>query len=238
VSSDGTRITVQTPAFTGAFTSVACDDNGDGQMGTKSQPSAVDVTVTSLATGCADTFAKGFSYNPDDTSCRGDLKGPPVADFDFAVNFQTVAFSDRSTGGAPDSWLWDFGDTASGFNNSSTLQNPVHNFTTAGSYLVRLTVKNKLGSSSIVKTVQAKVPPPVADFTFSTSGRTVSFTDNSANRGGPPASWLWDFGDSGASNQPNPTHTYAGSGPTSFSVKLTVTNASGTDSVTKVVTVQ
>jgi len=237
VTPDGTKITVQSPAFTGAFESVACDDNKDGQMGMKSQPAAVDVKVTSLATGCADTFPKGFSYTPDDTSCRGDLKGPPVADFDFTVNFQTVAFSDRSGGGAPDSWLWDFGDPGSGFNNSSTQQNPTHTFTTPGNYLVRLTVTNKLGSSSVVKTVQAKVPPPVADFTFSVSGHTVNFTDTSGFRGGTPASWAWDFGDSGTSTQQNPTHTYGGSGTMSFVVKLTVTNASGTDTVTKQVTV-
>jgi len=102
---------------------------------------------------------------------------------------------------------------------------------------VRLTVTNKLGSSSVVKTVQAKVPPPVADFTFSVSGRTVAFTDNSGNRGGTPANWAWSFGDSGTSTQQNPTHTYGGTGTASFSVTLTVTNASGTDTVTKQVTV-
>ena len=46
----------------------------------------------------------------------------------------TVNFTDLSTGG-PESWLWDFGD-----GETSTLQNPGHDYFTFGIYTVSLTV--------------------------------------------------------------------------------------------------
>ena len=102
-----------------------------------------------------------------------------------------VAFSDVS-GGNPASWEWDFGD-----GNSSTLQNPVHVYSSSGSYTVNLTITNTLGSNSSVKTNYIKVFSPVgADFSgVPRSGITpfpVSFTDTST---GSPTGWAWYFGD-------------------------------------------
>ena len=74
---------------------------------------------------------------------------------------------------------------------------------------------------------------PIASFTQAVTSSTVaSFTDTSAN---VPTSWAWDFGDGGSSNAQNPTHTFA-AGHT-YTVKLTVTNASGTSTVTNSVMV-
>ncbi len=53
----------------------------------------------------------------------------------------TIQFTDRSSG-QPTSWSWDFGD-----GGTSTLQNPVHTFSTPGAYPVRLVVSNPAGSS-------------------------------------------------------------------------------------------
>jgi len=75
--------------------------------------------------------------------------------------------------------------------------------------------------------------PPVADFVGSpTSGSApllVNFTDLST---GDPTSWAWTFGDGGTSTAANPSHSYAANG--TYTVSLTVTNASGSDSETKV----
>jgi PKD repeat protein len=197
----------------------------------KFRPKAVDVKVTSLATGCTDTFALAFSYNPTDPSCRGDVqvKAPPVADFVFAANFLTVAFSDRSTGGAPTSWKWDFGDGA-----MSTVANPTHTYAQAGSYLVQLTATNSAGSSSLAK--QVKVVALKADFNFSAgnpdSPRTITFVDQST---GPPAAWSWSFGDGATSTAQNPTHTYTN--PGTYFVYLTVTSGSLSDTTNKQVPV-
>ncbi len=54
----------------------------------------------------------------------------------------TVQFADRSTGG-PQSWSWDFGDGA-----TSSARNPVHTYTSPGTYTVRLTVATTTGRST------------------------------------------------------------------------------------------
>ena len=57
---------------------------------------------------------------------------------------------------------------------------------------------------------------------------TVYFTDSSSNS---PSSWSWTFGDGGSSSSQNPSHTYTSAG--TYSVSLTVSNAYGSDSLTR-----
>jgi PKD repeat protein len=54
----------------------------------------------------------------------------------------TVIFTDASTN-TPTSWYWDFGD---GNTTENTVQNPIHLYTTAGTYTVNLTATNEYGS--------------------------------------------------------------------------------------------
>lgn len=74
---------------------------------------------------------------------------------------------------------------------------------------------------------------PVADFignpTTVQVGANVNFTDLSTNA---PTSWSWTFGDGGTSTQQNPVHSYASTGQ--YTVSLTATNATGSDTETKV----
>ena len=80
--------------------------------------------------------------------------------------------------------------------------------------------------------IQAGNVPLNADFTASpTSGTAplaVSFTDVST---GGPTSWSWNFGDGNTSTQQNPTHTYSTAG--TYSVSLTVSNATGSATASK-----
>ncbi len=84
---------------------------------------------------------------------------------------------------------------------------------------------------------EASSPAPVADFEYSPLqpkvGQKVTFTDRSA---GDPTSWKWSFGDGSTSTQRNPSHTFTTTG--NKNVKLTVSNASGSDSVTKTINVR
>ena len=78
--------------------------------------------------------------------------------------------------------------------------------------------------------------PPVANFTFTTSGLTANFTDTSTDSDGTIASRSWNFGDGTTSTSTNPSKTYAAGG--TYTVVLTVTdNAGGTGSRTSAVTV-
>jgi PKD repeat protein len=67
-----------------------------------------------------------------------------------------------------------------------------------------------------------RVQPPVARFSYSFTGTTVSFTDLST---GTPDAWYWTFGDGTTATIQNPSHTYAQSG--SYWVTLTVSNNGG-----------
>ncbi|GAA0371238.1 hypothetical protein GCM10009092_39490 [Bowmanella denitrificans] len=77
--------------------------------------------------------------------------------------------------------------------------------------------------------------PPVADFSYSVSGLTVTFSDQSSDDQGI-ASRAWNFGDGQNSTQQNPVHQYAQAG--NYSVQLSVTDTNGaTRSTTKLVNV-
>lgn len=69
-----------------------------------------------------------------------------------------------------------------------------------------------------------------ADVTTGDAPLTVHFTDASTNT---PTSWAWDFDNDGStdSTEQNPTYEYADEG--TYMVKLTVTNAAGSDDETK-----
>ena len=157
---------------------------------------------------------------------------PPVADFTGTplsgpAPLQ-VSFTDTSTG-TVSGWLWIFGD-----GSVSNVQNPVHTYSTPGTYTVSLFVSGPSGTDQEVKTdyITVAEPPPVADFSGTpTSGfspLTVSFTDLTTGNVGL---WLWIFGDGSTSNLQNPVHTY--NNPGTYTVTLTVLGAGGSDSETK-----
>lgn len=81
-------------------------------------------------------------------------------------------------------------------------------------------------------TLALAAPVPVADFSatplIGAAPLTVDFTDLSS---GSPDSWLWMFGDGGTSSAQDPTHVY--NTPGSYNVSLSVSNDSGSDSITR-----
>ncbi len=160
-----------------------------------------------------------------------------VANFSSNVTSGTaplnVAFTDKSTG-TPTAWNWSFGD-----GTSSTVKNPVHLYSKAGNYTVKLTVKNAAGSTNTAtKTSYIKVkapttvkPPVVSYWASRTSGKapiTIGFTDASTNT---PTAWKWNFGDGTYSTAKNPKHTYSKAG--TYSITLTASNAGGSATKTR-----
>jgi PKD repeat protein len=164
---------------------------------------------------------------------------PPVADFSgdptSLYEGETVQFTDLSSNN-PTSWSWSF---PGGTPSTSTIQNPLITYNTAGTYSVTLTATNGDGSDTHTETdfitVSVYVPqPPVADFSGSPTtlfeGETVQFTDLSSN---DPTEWFWSFpeGTPSTSTAQNPVITYNSEGV--YSVTLTATNMHGTDIHTK-----
>ena len=156
----------------------------------------------------------------------------PIASFSADVTSGTaplmVQFNDTSQN-APTSWTWNFGD-----DTTSNVRDPLHKFTSAGSYSIILTVRNSVGSNttSISKYINVSaLTAPDASFTASpTSGMaplTVRFTDATINY---PTAWQWTFGDGTSSSEQNPSHTYLRSG--TYTVVLTATNSQGSGTKT------
>jgi hypothetical protein len=103
-----------------------------------------------------------------------------------------------------------------------------------GFYLDDITITN----AKLATACASVIVRPAAAFQLvpgiPSRGKPVSFQDKSS---GTPTSWLWEFGDGKPSSTlQNPTHTFDTAG--TFQVKLTVTNAAGTTSVTQSVTVE
>jgi PKD repeat protein len=148
----------------------------------------------------------------------------------------TVTFIDQSTGTAPLTYAWDFGDASP---ENATQQSPVHTYANVGTYNVSLTVSNIAGNTTSTKTdfitVTAAPVAPQADFVGTPqSGRaplTVTFFDNST--GTEPLTWAWDFGDGSAENATvqNPIHTYVNVGV--YNVSLTASNAVGNNTMNR-----
>lgn len=140
----------------------------------------------------------------------------------------TVNFSDNSSSNV-DTWSWSF---PGGTPSSSTLQNPVIVYNSAGVYDVSLIVTNEEGSDNLLLEDYISVNlGPTSDFSFTSNNLTYNFTNNAINGN----MYLWDFGDTNTSTVLNPSHTYSSDG--SYNVSLTVTNECGSNTSTKTIVV-
>jgi PKD repeat protein len=74
----------------------------------------------------------------------------PSAEFSSDVSTVTCGKSVKFTDASADAfeWLWNFVDMT-----TSSLQNPLHTFTSPGTYSVKLIVTNPLGSDSVIHTI-------------------------------------------------------------------------------------
>ena len=156
-----------------------------------------------------------------------EIKNIPVPNFSYIVDSLTVNFTNLSNGS--DSYFWNFGD-----GNTSVLENPSHVFSAFGNYNVMLITTNTCGADTVTIALHLTTAAPLADFSAYPlsvpQGSFVQFTDLTTNN---PNSWLWDI-ESGTPSSPtvkNPSVQYNTVG--TFYVKLTATNAFGSNSITK-----
>jgi PKD repeat protein len=151
----------------------------------------------------------------------------------------TVQFTDHSLN-YPNSWKWEYRKNPGTWVQFSTAQNPSFTFNETGFYSIRLTVTNAAGSNTVTRMnyiIVTRLPKPVANFVASpTSGLsplTVQFTDASMNN---PVTWKWEYRKGSGtwvqfSTAQNPSFTFNETG--FYSIRLTVTNAAGSNTVTK-----
>ena len=222
-----------------AFTDLSIDsvntwlwDFGDGDTSGDQNPSHdyitpgdFSVTLTVTGPGGSDTLTKTNYITATYPAPTADFEGTPTTG-DAPL---MVAFTDLSVD-TVNTWLWEFGD-----GDTSTDQNPSHEYLNPGDFTVTLTVTGPGGSDTLVKTnyITASYPEPTADFEGTpTNGNApleVTFTDLSVDS---VDSWVWDFGDGGTSTLQNPLYTYTDAG--TYDVSLTVGGPGGSDDMVKV----
>lgn len=191
-------------------------------------------TVTLEASNSAGSNTATSSITISEVAQRPEARF--VASADRAEENQAIRFTSLSTN-SPTRLDWDFGDGTTG--TGSTV---MHAFRKAGVYTVTLRAENLAGNDTVSEqiTVVSQLPPPAAAFTYSpeapaiTTLTPVRFADTST--GGAPTSWSWDFDDgSPESAQQNPVHIFNRTG--TYTVRLTVSNARGSTTTTRSVTV-
>jgi len=129
------------------------DFDNDGINDSSDQnPIALYAAVGSYTVGMYAGNAFGWNY----TNVSGYNAG--VVSATFTTNKSsgtaplTVQFNDTSTGPVT-AWLWTFGDGA-----NSTEQNPVHTYTTAGTYTAALNASNAVFNGTAMRTIRVSAP--------------------------------------------------------------------------------
>ncbi|TNE64246.1 MAG: hypothetical protein EP344_03930, partial [Bacteroidetes bacterium] len=87
-------------------------------------------------------------------------------------------------------WAWDFGDPASGANNSSAIRTPGHIYDPGGGYMVTLTITANSGCTSAATAmaqIPQVVPPMIIPPATSCAGNALEFVASGSNLS-------WDFG--------------------------------------------
>ena len=170
---------------------------------------AMDDSLSLTPVVAPDTTTTYVVFGVDSNGCSSQLGGfvqvtvdRLIADFSVgqACAGSPVDFTDESSGGLGtiNQWNWDFGDPASGVNNTSVLQNPQHNYAIDSIYVASLTVQNDNGCSYDTTANILVGQGPQASFTFNdTCQNELASFDASASLGGTGniMDYTWIFND-------------------------------------------
>ena len=166
------------------------------------------ITVLPKSSNCASSFSSSFSGGGITNFLNQSTPSPGPTD--------SVAYH------------WDFGD-----GNSSTVLNPSHQYSQAGTYLVCLitsvfdTVNTILCTDTFCNNVVVTTPLGCqAVFTWSAVATQVNFSNQSVAAPGVATSYHWDFGDGNTDTTISPSHQYGQPGV--YQVCLIITGVSAT----------
>lgn len=158
----------------------------------------------------------------------------PVANFAFACSDLACTFTNTSTDGDAGDTVsaskWTFGDASS----DVSTRDATHTYAAGGTYDVVLNVTDSRGAAGTVTQKVTVTAPnagaaPHAAFTAVCASLDCTFTDTSTyDAGSTFQSREWDFGDGTGTATASPaTHRYSATTLTTYTVKLSVTDAAG-----------
>lgn len=121
-----------------------------------------------------------------------------MADFSSACTSTALQYQFTNTStSCPSTFTWDFGDPVSGINNTSSLQNPLHVFSSPGTYNVTLTISGPCNASaSVTKTVQTLDLTAIAMSPLCAGQNNGSILASGSNYAAPPFYTLQPGGNS------------------------------------------
>lgn len=210
---------------------------GNGQQATVQNPQVIFTTPGTFNVklrvtdnkGCYNVAEKvsyistvGVKAGFNSSSTAGSCSQPSATTFQ---NTSTAASGTLS-------YQWDFGD-----GNTSTQENPVHNYPSVGSYTIKLIASNNQGcTDTIIKNINVYVGSVKADFSIPpVLCENTKFTITNTSTPATTVASTWYFSDKDTIKVINPTKTFTTAG--SYTVKLVNDFGTCKDSVEKIVTV-
>ena len=201
---------------------------GDGNTSNETNPSHTysndgmyDVVLTATNSCGSVTFTQTLTIA--NAPIANWTSGPSVGCAAFTIQYQDQSSSNTTA------WEWTF---EGGTPATSTEQNPVVVYNSAGTFSVTLVAINNQGTDTTTMIDYVEVDAvPTAGFTSSVNGPLVNFNNTSTNAN----SYSWDFGDGNMSNEFEPTHQYGLNGE--YMVTLIATNDCGSTTITQTVSI-
>jgi gliding motility-associated-like protein len=198
-------------------------DFGDGLLSAEQNPGHtynltgnfnVTLKVTAV-NGCMSALRKTSYINNHDTKAA-------FRNWGFSnCSPNKIVFQNESTGNGNLNFVWYFGD---GTSTSET--SPVHIYSAAGVYTVKLVTASEFGCrDSVTKNLTIRVPPALAFYTNTPLNCQLPAAVQFINQTTGDYTYEWSFGDSTRSAAAHPVHQYIN--PGIYDVKLVVKYAGG-----------
>ncbi|MFM6984234.1 MAG: PKD domain-containing protein [Chitinophagaceae bacterium] len=198
---EGDRFLYSTPGANG--NTFVWTVNG-GQIISGQSSNSINVRWTSAGSASLSVIQTNTVGCKDTVGYNVSVYQRPTAKFNVVEDCEggSTRFEDSSLNA--NSYNWNFGD-----GNSSFQKNPIHNYDSLKTYIVRLVAIGNGNCSDTTYRTASVFPLPVSDFTFvKTAGRTYQFTDNSTVQSGAVVAWDWQMGDGNKYITQNPLHEY------------------------------
>ncbi|MCK6611103.1 MAG: PKD domain-containing protein [Bacteroidia bacterium] len=176
----------------------------------------VSLIAKGSGANCADTLTQVITVPPSPITVFSEVPLKCTR----KVQFKNYSYFDSA-------WSWNFGDPTTGLLNESSAIEPMHEFSSNGSFDVRLITSNGTCFDTLTQTivVDDSGVMPSASFTQTDIGGScvnkIGFTNLSTSA----STFVWRFHDGSSSTQENPSKTYSTAGV--YPVTLVAVSSTG-----------